>query len=858
MAADAHRAAAPPTPAAASQLPAPPSPCRARACTTSRTSPWRSRATSSIVVTGLSGSGKSSLAFDTIYAEGQRRYMESLSSFAKRFVAQVAKPDVDFVFGLSPVISIEQKTIAQQPALDRRHHDRHRQLPEPALRHHRPAPLPAHGRAHPQPQRQPDPGGHPGPARGDRGRAAGAGVQGLRRGAGLRLHRAAQEGLPPAVHRRQARSTSPTRWSSTAASVEQMDAVVDRFVVSRKHEKAIKAGHRRHPAGGRRAHPGPASARAPARPRPSASTGACAAPRHHFVYGDIEPAYFVFNDPESACRTCGGLGVHKLTHPELLVPDPSRSIVGGCFVREAFRYNPDTCDGRIMYSLAKALKFSLETPWQDLPAKAQRRHPRTASTAGRSPLLSPPEAKVKRDDWEGKPVGFGGIARRIERHYRRYRQRGEASSGMEEWLDKVMVEHTCPDCQGARLRATRQLFTVGGKTIYEVGQLHFDELHAFLGIGQAQRARRRRRPAGAARDPRAAAAAAGHRARLPEPQPPLGHAVGRRVAADPAVDADRLGPDGHAVRARRAEHRPAPQGQRQDDRHARAPARHRQHRDRGRARRGHHPRRRPPGGDGPRPGRARRARWWCRAASTTCWPARPRPPGSSSRAGASIAMPAPPPPGQRQAPSPCAGARENNLKGVDVAFPLGQLVAITGASGSGKSTLVNEILYKALWKRLVDTRTLPGDHDGLDGAEHVHKVVNIDQSPIGRNSRSNPATYVGFYDTIRDLFTAAPAVGRARLQAGTLQLQRQGRALRGVPGRRGDHHPALLHARRGGAVRRLQGRALQQRDPRGHPARQDHRRRAEHVGRGGGDLLRRRAGGGQEDRGARTTWAWAT
>ena len=102
------------------------------------------------------------------------------------------------------------------------------------------------------------------------------------------------------------------------------------------------------------------------------------------------------------------------------------------------------------------------------------------------------------------------------------------------------------------------------------------------------------------------------------------------------------------------------------------------------------------------------------------------------------------------------GARENNLKSVDVRFPLGKLVAITGASGSGKSTLVSEILYKVLWKHLVDTRTLPGDHDRVEGIEHVHKVVSIDQSPIGRNSRSNPATYVGFYDTIRDLFTQAP------------------------------------------------------------------------------------------------------
>jgi excinuclease ABC subunit A len=120
------------------------------------------------------------------------------------------------------------------------------------------------------------------------------------------------------------------------------------------------------------------------------------------------------------------------------------------------------------------------------------------------------------------------------------------------------------------------------------------------------------------------------------------------------------------------------------------------------------------------------------------------------------------------------GARENNLKNVDVAIPLGKLVAITGASGSGKSTLVNEILYKALWKKLVDTRTLPGDHDGVDGSEHVHKVVNIDQSPIGRNSRSNPATYIGFYDTIRDLFTQAPLAVERGYKAGRFSFNVKG------------------------------------------------------------------------------------
>src|SRR5437867_8409822 len=120
------------------------------------------------------------------------------------------------------------------------------------------------------------------------------------------------------------------------------------------------------------------------------------------------------------------------------------------------------------------------------------------------------------------------------------------------------------------------------------------------------------------------------------------------------------------------------------------------------------------------------------------------------------------------------GARENNLKSIDVTFPLGMLVAITGASGSGKSTLVSEILFKALWKKLVDTRTLPGEHDRVDGLEHVHKVVNIDQSPIGRNSRSTPATYIGFYDNIRDLFTEAPLSVERGYKAGRFSFNVKG------------------------------------------------------------------------------------
>jgi excinuclease ABC subunit A len=120
------------------------------------------------------------------------------------------------------------------------------------------------------------------------------------------------------------------------------------------------------------------------------------------------------------------------------------------------------------------------------------------------------------------------------------------------------------------------------------------------------------------------------------------------------------------------------------------------------------------------------------------------------------------------------GACENNLKNIDVRIPLGMLVAITGASGSGKSTLINEILYKALWKRLVDTRTLPGEHEAIEGADHVHKVVSIDQTAIGRNSRSNPATYIGFYDLIRDLFTQAPLSVERGYKAGRFSFNVQG------------------------------------------------------------------------------------
>ncbi len=423
-------------------------------------------------------------------------------------------------------------------------------------------------------------------------------------------------------------------------------------------------------------------------------------------------------------------------------------------MKEAFRYNPETWDGMLMFSLSKALGFSLDKPWKDLPERVAQgdslRHraeedcswwrrpaPRTRAGSGRARRSDSPASR-----------------RRIERWYRRYRQRGEANSRMEQWLDKVMVEHTCPDCNGTRVRATRLLFTIGGKTLYDVGQLHFDELHAFVGTikPSGRGADAGRQVLGEIRNRvelllgigldylnfnrRSSTLSGGESQRIRLSTQIGSGLMGMLYVLDePSIGLHpkdnvkmiatlkSLRDIGNTVIV--VEH---------DEDTIRA-ADHLVEM-------------------GPGPG-VHGGEVVVQGTIDDLLRNKRSPTGQFLSGAREIETPVRRRPGNGKAVT-VRKARENNLKNVDVTFPLGTLIAVTGASGSGKSSLVNEILYKALWKRLVDTRTLPGEHDGVDGLEHVHKVVNIDQSPIGRNSRSNPATYVGFYDTIRDLFTQAP------------------------------------------------------------------------------------------------------
>jgi excinuclease ABC subunit A len=317
-----------------------------------------------------------------------------------------------------------------------------------------------------------------------------------------------------------------------------------------------------------------------------------------------------------------------------------------------------------------------------------------------------------------------------------------------------MVEHTCPDCKGSRLRATRLLFTVGGRNIFEVGQLNFDELYAFLGEIE----------------PEGRGADAGKQVvkeirgrvelllgigldylNLNRRSSTLSGGESQRIRLSTQIGSGLMGmlyvldEPSIGLHPRDNAKMIATLESLRDIGNTVIVVEH----DEDTIRAADHVVEMGPG-----PG-VHGGTVVVQGVLADILACEASPTGQFLSGRRSIATPMNRRNGDGRTLT-IRGARENNLKSIDVQFPLGKLVAITGASGSGKSTLINEVLFKALWKKLVDTRTLPGDHDSIQGADYVGRVVNIDQTPIGRNSRSNPATYIGFYDAIRTLFTRAP------------------------------------------------------------------------------------------------------
>ena len=711
-----------------------------------------------VVVTGISGSGKSSLAFDTVYAEGQRRFLESMSTYAKRFITQLKKPDVDFIDGLSPVVSIEQKTITMNPRstvgtmTDLQ--DYLRMLFATIGVAHCPyceveIPIRSHYHILERMLSLPE----------DTEVEIHAPV--------FKIYGEDYDYLFDDIRTKGCRHVKIDGIEHDISEEIELDpdqeydlqVIVDKFYVKQDIDKQVLASLEHAMLVGegfmRFDVQFPEDAEADAIQR----LEGFGCPKHGVLMAELGPHHFTFNEPSGACVTCSGLGTYLQVHPNLLIPDKTRSIAGGAFVHQAFNYDPDRWDGRTMYSLAVHYGFDLDTPFADLPEVVVDilYH----GTHGEEfPIRQPEGARPVEKRHLGRKIRFDGIITRIDRHYRRYRKQGEAHSGMEEYLRKVMVERTCPDCNGAKLKRQRLLVTIDGQTIHEVGELHFEELRDFLltvtDIPEKQREAGNRVISelvtritlllGIGLDylnlnRRSATLSGGESQRIRLSTQIGSGLMGMLYVLDePSIG---LHPKDNAkmietLRKLRdigntvivVEH---------DESTIRA-------------------------ADhiielGPGPG-VHGGRVVVQGELDTILDC------PESLTGLYLS-------GRRKIPMPeqrrslngkflsITGARENNLRSIDVDIPIGVFICITGASGSGKSTLINEILYKRLHSIYHDSRTLYGTHDELEGHEHVSDVISIDQSPIGRSARSNPATYIKFYDNIRKLFASAPlAVSR--------------------------------------------------------------------------------------------------
>jgi excinuclease ABC subunit A len=684
------------------------------------------------VITGLSGSGKSSLAFDTIYAEGQRRYVESLSAYARQFLGLMEKPDVDAIEGLSPAISIEQKTTGHNPRSTvgtvTEIYDYLRLLWARVGVPHCPndgAPIQRQTATQITDVVQGWPEGTRieivAPlVRGRKGEFRDL-FEGARRQGFIRVR------VDGEVHD----LTHPPRLNRRAN--HEIGLIVDRLTVrpddrARLHdsvETALKAAD------------GLVEVVRNGAATIFSERFACAVCGYSLA--ELEPRQFSFNSPYGACPACGGLGTRREVSPALVLGDPSISILEGVVLPwgEPTGYLRKV----VLPTLATTFRFRLESPWGELPEKARQV---LLEGAPDRPLKFATGGAAYESAWEG-------ILKNVERRYRE-----TTSDAVRAQLEEYMTEIPCDACGGRRLKRESLSVLVHGKSLGDVVDRPVSEALAFF------RSIPLRGTAGGTID----ADIAG----------PILREVTERLAflEDVGLDYLTLGRAAQSLSGGEAQRiRLATQiGSRLvgvlyilDE-----PSIGLHPRDTGRllaTLRGlrdlgntvlvvEHDEETIRAADhvvdlGPRAGRFGGEL----VAQGTPDEVAAHPTSLTGRyLRGELRIPVPP---ARRVVGPdravsVIGARHHNLQGLDVAFPVGAFIAVTGVSGSGKSTLVTDILYHALARHFYRARTLPGAHQRLAGLQHVDKVLAIDQSPIGRTPRSNPATYTALFTPIRDLF----------------------------------------------------------------------------------------------------------
>ena len=690
-----------------------------------------------VVLTGLSGSGKSSLAFDTIYAEGQRRYMESLSSYARQFLGQMEKPNVEKIEGLSPAISIDQKSTNRNPRSTvgtvTEIYDYFRLLYARIGIPH----CPKCGRE-------------------IRRQTVDQMVDQI-----MELpERTKIQLLAPVVRGRkgthaklfeQARRSGYVRAIVDGSMYElteeitldknikhNIEIVVDRLVVKPGIEKRLTDSIENvlELADGLLV-----VDVADAEPLNFSMSFAC--PDCGISIDEIEPRSFSFNNPFGACPECFGLGYKMEFDEDLMIPDKKLSLSEGAIQVMGWQSStdPKSYTYAILKALSQAYGFSLDTPYRELPEEIRHMLIYGADR----------EVKVYYKGQRGEgvyDVFFEGLIKNVNRRYRETH-----SDTMKQEYEEFMRITPCKLCGGQRLKRESLAVTVADKNIYEITNLSIKNLHSYLG-----------------------------ELNLSEQQHLIGDQILKEIRArvqflvDVGLDYLSLSratgtlSGGEAQRIRLATQigsglvgvayildEPSIGLHQRDNDKLLDTLKHL--RDLGNTLivvehdedtmlaadyivdigpgAGEH------GGQ-----------------VIACGTAKQIMKNPKSITGAYLSGKKKiPVPAERRQPTgwlTVKGARENNLKNIDVQFPLGIMTCVTGVSGSGKSSLTNEILYKTLAKELNRARTVAGDHDEIVGLEQLDKVIDIDQSPIGRTPRSNPATYTGVFDMIRDLFAATP------------------------------------------------------------------------------------------------------